>query len=262
MNTHYNVLQMREIFYLEFLRWFGRKIAAKQYALKGGANLRFFFNGVRYPEEMALDVCGIAGKRLAGSVMWILGSPSFHDELGTYGIRSVVPPDRGRAKQTETTQRFKVHLSTAAGEDLFAKLEFSRRGFRGETAVQPVHDEVMRGYAATSLIVPHYVLSAAIKQKIDALCKRTIVQARDVFDLYMLSPHYRRADVGVLRIGGAQLDKARDNVFEIGFDRFRDTVVAYLSHEDRRVYDKKAVWDKVRMKASGFIEKLRSRHEA
>ncbi len=262
MNTRYDALQLREIFHLEFLRWFGRKTKAEQYALKGGANLRFFFNSVRYSEDMDLDVRGIAREVLADRVMQILGSPSFHDALRTYGIRRIVPPDLSRAKQTETTQRFKVHLLTVAGEDLFSKIEFSRRGFRGETAVQSVNDNVVRSYAAAPLLAPHYILRAAIEQKIDALCTRTIIQARDVFDLYTLSPHYRQSDAGVLRVEGAKLDKARNNAFEINFDRFRDTVVAYLSHEDRGVYDNETAWDEIRMRVSDFIGELGSGYGA
>ncbi|GEM_PF-6279915 len=42
----YNSLQLREVFHLEFLRWFGGKMKAKYYAVKGGANLRFFFKNL------------------------------------------------------------------------------------------------------------------------------------------------------------------------------------------------------------------------
>lgn len=253
----YSALQLREIFHLEFLRWFARKTKAEQYVLKGGANLRFFFNSVRYSEDIDLDVHGIEREMLAEKVMQILESPSFRDALGTYGIQQVVAPDITRAKQTETTQRFKVHLLTAAGEDLFSKVEFSRRGFRGEAIVQAVNDMIIRTYTAAPLIVPHYSLRSAVDQKINALCTRTIIQARDVFDLYVLCPHYNHADAEALRMDVAQLDRARDNVFEIGFKQFRDTVIAYLSEEDRRVYDSEAAWDEIRMRVSEFIGELR-----
>ena len=49
-------LQFREIFHLEFLRRFARGIKRGRYALKGGSNLPFFFNSVRYSEDMDLDV--------------------------------------------------------------------------------------------------------------------------------------------------------------------------------------------------------------
>lgn len=257
MKSPYSSLQLREIFHLEFLRWFGRKTKAECYALKGGASLRFFFGSVRYSEDMDLDIRIIAREMLTDRVMQILESASFQDALKTYGIQRVVPPDIARAKQTETTQRFKVHLLTAAGEDLFSKIEFSRRGFRGETIVQAVHDVIVRAYSAAPLLVPHYTLRSAIAQKLDALSTRTIIQARDIFDLYVLCPHYRYADGEPMRLDGAKLDKAHDNVFEIGFEQFRDTVVAYLSHEDRGVYENEAAWDEIKMRVSDFIEEVR-----
>jgi len=50
----YNDLQIREIFHLEFLRRFARKIKAGLYAVKGGANLRFFFKSVRYSDTLGV----------------------------------------------------------------------------------------------------------------------------------------------------------------------------------------------------------------
>ena len=35
----YTLLQAREVFHLEFLRWFGRKLEGNDYALKGGVNI-------------------------------------------------------------------------------------------------------------------------------------------------------------------------------------------------------------------------------
>ena len=43
----YTPLKMREVFHLEFLRYFARKLEADHYVLKGGVNLRFFFKSIR-----------------------------------------------------------------------------------------------------------------------------------------------------------------------------------------------------------------------
>jgi hypothetical protein len=75
--TIYNSLQLREIFHLEFLRWLGKKIKAECYVLKGGVNMRFFFNNFRYSEDMDLDTAGITVERLKEFVMKILQSASF-----------------------------------------------------------------------------------------------------------------------------------------------------------------------------------------
>lgn len=97
-NKIYNYLQLRELFHLEFLRWFGRKVKAIFYALKGGTNLRFFFNSFRYSEDMDLDIQRLELETLKGRVMAILQSSSFQDILKTYGIERIVPADINRAK--------------------------------------------------------------------------------------------------------------------------------------------------------------------
>src|SRR3989344_4542740 len=129
--TIYTSLQLREIFHLEFLRWFSRKLEADRYCLKGGVNLRLFFKSIRYSEDMDIDIVGARVDRVKKTVMEILSVRGFSDSLKSFGIEKVVPPDIAKAKQTGTTQRFKIHLLTSAGEDLFAKIEFSRRGMKG-----------------------------------------------------------------------------------------------------------------------------------
>jgi len=254
-NRIYTPLQLRELFHLEFLRWLGRKIKADSYALKGGANLRFFFKSFRYSEDMDLDARNIRVDMLKDTVMDILCSPSFRDILRPFGIDEIVPPDMSKAKQIETTQRFKVHLLTPKGEDHFSKIEFSRRGFKGKVLVQPVSEVILRAYKFSPLLVPHYDVYSAVAQKVDALASRTILQARDVFDLYVLSSQYEsRAGKGILQ--KAAIKRAYENIFAIGFEQFRDTVILYLSDEDQAVYGLPSVWDEIKLKTAHFLEEL------
>ena len=44
-----------ELIHLVLLDLLGRKVDKKQYALKGGCNLRFFFKSIRYSDDMDLD---------------------------------------------------------------------------------------------------------------------------------------------------------------------------------------------------------------
>jgi len=80
---------------------------------------------------MDIDITGPRIERVKKIVMSILSARGFTDSLKSFGIERIVAPDIIEAKQTETTQRFKIHLLTAAGENLFTKIEFSRRGFKG-----------------------------------------------------------------------------------------------------------------------------------
>ena len=147
MNTPiYNPLQIREVFHLEFLRWFARKLEADRYALKGGVNLRLFFKSFRYSEDMDIDIAGVRVEKVKKTVMETLATRGFTDSLKSFGIERIVAPDLAKAKQTETTQRFKIHLLTASGEDLFTKIEFSRRGIKANPVVELASSAVLRAY--------------------------------------------------------------------------------------------------------------------
>lgn len=256
----YNSLQLREVFHLEFLRWLGRKMRVKHYAIKGGANLRFFFNGFRYSEDIDLDVYSVKVHIIKDITMKILQAPSFQDTLKPFSIGRVATPDIARAKQTETTQRFKIHLITSAGEDLFTKIEFSRRGFKGRIIVQPISNLILRVYNLPPLLVPHYDIQSAIMQKIGALVTRSAIQARDIFDLYILSSQYKPLKTEEIKINDVKLTKACENVFEVGFEQFRDTVVSYLSPEDQSIYNSSSLWDEIKLKVVNFIDELRRQH--
>ncbi len=255
----YEPLQLREIFHLEFLRRLGRKLPAASFAVKGGANLRFFFGSIRYSEDIDLDVSGVGVAVLKDTVMRILEAASFGEALRPYGIERLGTPDMMKAKQTETTQRFKVHLLTAAGEDLFSKVEFSRRGFRGRVEAGFVSEAVLRGYQMPPLLAPHYDLDSAVAQKIEALATRSETQARDIFDLHLLSG--RHTGGGGLGPGAkGLLEKASERVFEVDFAVFRDTVLAYLAPEDRPAYDSAGVWDELKLKVARFLEERGGPH--
>jgi len=254
-NIMYDSLQMREVFHLEFLRWLARKVKAEHYALKGGANLRFFFNSFRYSEDMDLDVSSVRVDTLKDIVMQILDNRSFQDMLRPFGIERIAPPDMAKAKQTDTTQRFKVHLITIAGDSLFTKVEFSRMGSSaGKTIVQPVSDAILRLYKLSPLLAPHYDRESAVIQKITALSDRAVLQARDVFDLYALSSQHKPVKTGGTEIDNERLAKAREGILEISFEQFRDAVVSYLSIEDQAVYASPSSWDEIKLKALSFID--------
>ncbi len=252
----YNQLQLREIFHLEFLRWFSRKVKSSFYAVKGGVNLRFFFGSSRYSEDMDIDARNIGKDKLEIIVMQILESHSFINVIRPFGIERVVPPNLAAAKQTETTQRFKTHLISSAGEDLFTKIEFSRRRDKGRIVTGPVPDNITRIYKMPPLLVSHYDIDSAVRQKIEALGRRAVTQARDIFDLYVLSSQYVRGDTEAGAISPAKIRMAHERIFSISFEEFRDSVVSYLSAEEQNTYNRPEIWDEIRLKADSFMEEL------
>jgi len=251
-----NTMKMREFFHLAFLRALVRKVPTSSFAVKGGSNLRFFFSSDRYSEDIDLDIHDVPVHVLKEGVMSILGSSGLTDTARSLGIERIRPPDVARAKQTETVQRFKVHLLTFAGEDLATKVEFSRRGLDAPIRAEPVLPEVLAAYRLAPLIVPHYTAGTAVRQKVQALLTRRQPEARDVFDLYVLSPQPEaRALVLGDHFSADELRRAIDRIDSIEYERYRDTVVGFLSPEDQERYDQSGTWDQIRLAVIEMIEK-------
>jgi len=129
-------------------------------------------------------------------------------------------PNMLKAKQTQTTQRFKIHLISIAGEDLFTKAKFSHRGFKGDIVVQAVRAPILRAYKLAPLLVPHYDITAAVTQKIDALATRTVIQARDIFYLFVLSPQVESSKISKIRPGAEKLKKVIKIFFRSNLNSF------------------------------------------
>jgi len=258
----YNSLQQREIFHLEFLRWFSHTVKAKYYALKGGVNMRFFFNSPRYSDDMDIDVSDLSVGFFQDTVLKILAAPPFISIFKYYGISNIVTPDITKAKQTETTQRFKIHLLTFSGEELFTKIEFSRRGLKKGIIAQSVSDNILRSYKLIPILIPHYDIQSSIIQKIDAVASRSVIQARDIYDLYILNSQFIATEETEFEIiDKDKLEKAYNNVFEVTFEQFRDSVVSYLPPEEQIIYSNDSSWDEVRLKAANLIEKFRREYD-
>ncbi len=250
-----NPVQVREFFHLAFLRALVRSVPLSTFALKGGANLRFFFGSIRYSEDMDIDVSGLEMHTLREKVMKVLESSGLVDTLRTLGIEDLRLPDMALAKQTETVQRFKIGLLTTAGEDLATKIEFSRRGLDEGIRAESVSATVLAAYRMPPIIVPHYVARSAALQKVRALFSRTQPQARDVFDLYLLSsqPEVLEAD---LRQGLSPnaIRRSRDTIYSLEYEQYRDTVVSFLGPEDRLAYDSPQIWDEIRLRVLAMLE--------
>jgi predicted nucleotidyltransferase component of viral defense system len=254
----YTHLQLRELFHIEFLRSLSRKLKLDRYAVKGGVNLRLFFKSTRYSEDMDLDISGITVGELKGLVMKILQAQLFRESFYAFGIKEIIPPDMRVAKQTQTTQRFKVHLITLSGEDLFTKIEFSRRGFTGNVIAESVSAAILRDYKLPPLITVHYDVGSAMAQKINALSLRAAIQARDIFDLYVLLSQVDSNTFKGLKTMPcrAVLSRAYERIFEVNFEMFKDTVVSYLSDEDQNIYANVSSWEEIKLKTANFIEGL------
>jgi len=243
--------QTIELFHLIFLAQLGRKLDKREFVLKGGCNLRFFFKSPRYSEDIDLDVGQIPVHVLREKVAGILASAPLRQILQVHGLDV---EDVREHKQTETTQRWKLALRVGNGEArLPTKIEFSRRGVDETSAFESIDPMVIRAYDLPPFMTSHYPRNTAFRQKVEALITRRAPQARDVFDLHLL--HASGAAMPSLEPGlKAGLDEARSKVLAMSFDEFKSQVVAYLLPADQAPYDSEDAWDRMRLEV---IESLR-----
>jgi predicted nucleotidyltransferase component of viral defense system len=232
--------QAIEIFHLHFLRSFSARVDKALFALKGGCNLRFYHRSIRYSEDMDLDIRTMAQVTLRSNVEAVLAAPAFRQTLRAQQLEVV---EYTAAKQTQTTQRWKVQLRQLAPESTFpTKIEFSRRALDEGVTLAGVEPELLRRYRMYPVLVQHYGAAAAFAQKVSALAARTATQARDVFDLKVL------ADAGAAgaplpekQIG--QLPQAIEKAMSIGFEDFVGQVVAFLEPEHQADYSTRDTWE-------------------
>lgn len=249
-------LQRREIFHLLFLEELLRCSDSRLYVVKGGINLRFFFNSPRFSEDMDIDVMGGAVGTLKKNGYKILANKSFLRVLKTYGIDDVLPNDPDRAKQTETTQRFRANLITTAGDILPTKIEFSRRKpvFEQGSTYDLVDPELARRYSRVSFHAQHYSGESAVMQKVEALALRTQTQARDVFDLYLL---YSSGFIGsktIAKICSSQLrEQAVTALGSLTFEHFQGHVLEFLDPSVRQKNQDPQSWTRMKEQIADLI---------
>lgn len=235
-----------EQFHLVFLNQLGQKLDKRLYALKGGCNLRFYFNSIRYSEDMDLDIQTIALPTLRNKVNQILNADSFQRILMARGI---ILRHYSEPKQTETTQRWKLDLRLPNSSVMInTRLEFSRRDQIESTLFEPIQTEIIQKYHLMPILSSHYPVILAYQQKIRALAFRQQTQARDVFDLYIL---LGRSDLNLQNISieiKSIFQQAQVQAMSIAFADFKGQVLAYLPFEYRRQYDDPQVWDMIVLK--------------
>jgi predicted nucleotidyltransferase component of viral defense system len=245
-------IQVVEKFHLLFLAQLGIRIDKSLYALKGGCNLRFFWKSIRYSQDIDFDVHTIGRETLRKNVNQILNAPGFKRILRTSKIELGHPSE---PKQTDTTQRWKIHLRTDySAIDLPTKIEFSRRKFDEGVVFEGVDPEVTRIHDLRPILANHYALEAALAQKIDALAGRSQTQARDIFDLALLNE--RGGPALKIRADKREMAAASDNVTSVSFDQFKSQVVAYLLPEYQEHYGTPEIWDSLQDNVIKILKNL------
>lgn len=231
--------QTIECFHLAFLGVLRTRLAPTRYVLKGGANLRYFFDSARYSEDIDLDVAGVRGSTLEKNVDGVLTSKPLEFSLRSCGLRvaGVIKP-----QQTDTTRRWKLSIAASGHRDpVRTKIEFSHRDRDDRYVLETVPDRVVKPYGTRSPSVQHYTAAAATEQKIRAVAGRSKTQARDVFDLELL---LRRTPLTAGALDPELCRKAAERGLELPHEAFIDQVLAFLDPEVAELYDA-TVWEQM-----------------
>lgn len=244
--------QAIELFHLLFLRQLGEVIDKKFFVLKGGCNLRFFMKSLRYSEDIDLDVKTISVETLRKNVRKTFQNRSFLHILQTRQIhlQSVSEP-----KQTDTTQRWKIQLQIE-GRDipLPTKIEFSRRKQMDGILYEAIDSEIIHQHRLYPVLVQHYSKETAFAQKVDALCNRSSVQVRDLFDLDLLLG--QNLQKTFFKFPKETLGKALKNIQQLRPEDFQSHVVAYLDPKYADYYSTTHAWEKLKTNVATALEKM------
>src|SRR3954447_25407117 len=137
----YTQAQIIEWFHLAFLEVLRARLDPARYVLKGGANLRYFFDSARYSEDIDLDATGVETWALAEKVDGVLTSQALGFILRTGGLAVA---DYSKPKQTDTTRRWKVAITAPGQRDpLRTRIEFSARNGEQRYTLEAVPNRIV-----------------------------------------------------------------------------------------------------------------------
>ncbi len=238
-----------ELFHLLFLRQFHTQIDPKLYAIKGGCNLRFFFESIRYSEDLDIDIQTIQKSTLQQKVQKILTSPGLLKTLQAYGITQI---ESSAPKQTETTQRWKIKLHTQSiSLPLSTKIEFSRRQESFNASLASVPMSLAQAYHLPPTRLSHYEAQEALNQKVKALAYRALTQARDVFDIY----HLLHKVVPTPQIyPSAEITAAQMALTSLRYQDYQSQVVSFLPLEEQLHFDDLNYWNSMTNAVLAYLQ--------
>jgi len=244
-----NDLEAREALHVLVLHRLADAVPPGTAVLKGGVNLRLFFGSRRYSEDLDLDLEPSAQSAYVAAVHETLTGAWLRERMRALGIERLDYAGRP-AKNTATTIRFKLGVVLQGGIRLPTRIEASLRGaLPAEPPLREVPALAGRYLAPAdgSLAVWHYPRVAAVRQKLRALAARALPQARDIFDLWVLTGgDLASVNAAGLRRGltTSELEEAGRRAWTIGHAQFRDQVVEFLADDDQRALDRREEWER------------------
>jgi len=241
-----------EFLHLAFLQVLATQIDPARYVVKGGANLRLFFDSPRRSQDIDLDILGSASWAIEDRVDQVLNGRLFGDLLRLGGITMSVPT---KPKQTDTTRRWKFTVEVPGGR-LNSKIEFSARPHADpEYQLDVVTSSVGRAAGLRAIRVQRYLPPAATRQKIRALAERSQTEPRDVFDLDLLFAKFPDA-LAKGDVTEETIERATAALFGIEYEAFEALVVDFLEDEYVALYRRREVWEEIVLKVSEALRGL------
>lgn len=257
--------QAREAFHLLLLEALSARLEGDLWAVKGGVNLRMFFGSVRYSEDIDLDVSPFKRRALRKILLEILESGLFLRRLRALGIQEIRKGTNDVSKDTDTTLRISRQI-VVGGVPFSTAIEVSFRpphaddGRETATLDQRLTDRYL--VAGSVARAPHYIRTAAIAQKLNALAHRTAVQARDVFDLCWLAQDAltdaERTQIAQ-RVDAETLAQAQARALSMTYPEYRDQVVEYLDRAESQAFASEADWERQQLRVSELVDDLLTR---
>jgi len=244
--------QVVELFHMAFLQVLPTRLDQARYILKGGANLRYFFNSVRYSEDIDLDISGVQQWLVEDKVDAVLNSGALKAVLraSQLEVGAFTKP-----KQSDTTHRWKVPIiDSGQREPVRTKIEFSNRNGDPRYRLETVPGRIVEPYALRATSVQHYIGQAPREQKVRALEDRTETQARDVFDLDLL---LRQETLERGTLPDEVLAGAIQRALELPFGAFRDQVLPFLETDVVELYASEDKWDEMKIFVADKLEAAR-----
>ncbi len=241
-----------EFLHLAFLQVLATQVDPARYVVKGGANLRLFYDSPRRSQDIDLDIIGSASWAIEDRVDQVLNGRLYGDLLRLGGITMSVPT---KPKHTSTTRRWKFTVAVPGGR-LNSKIEFSARPHADpEYQLDVVTPSVGRAAGLRAIRVQRYLPPAATRQKIRALADRSQTEPRDVFDLDLL---FARFPAAVVRgeIEEETIERAAAALFGIEYEAFEALVVDFLEDEYVALYQRREVWEEMVLKVSEALQRL------
>jgi len=256
-----SAVEVREAAHVVVLNELVRASNAR-FVLKGGVNLRLFYDSPRYSQDMDLDGRPDASRVIRGVIRDVVEGRRARTELRKIGIPTI-DPGQGPNKDTDVTFRYKFRV-VSRGVEYPTKVEVSFRDPHPDDHWEPTELNKRHRDRYTSsgepLAIPHYTRASAVRQKLVALAGRSVVQARDVFDIHVLRLGQDLEDaMGALSraVDVPTLGTARDRALEMSYDEFNGQVVEFLHGESRRLYASPEAWERIQLETAEFIDRLR-----